>query len=224
MSMLFDELKLFADDQPHQAALNMGIDEALLRSAQCPIMRVYQWSAPAISFGYSMCFHEAVRHFGDRFDYVRRWTGGGMVAHGEDWTYSLIVPKTRLASHWSPSEWYGRVHGELAAALNNAGISAELAVESASGFGGACFERPVSCDVMRNGQKLAGAAMRYSSIGLLLQGSVQGVPVPGDFDVSFAQRLACRMESRAALPKCVATAAEQLSREKYGTEAWLRRR
>ena len=50
--MLFEEIIEIIDPEPHDAALNMAIDEALLQTASLPLLRVYRWSRPAVSVGY----------------------------------------------------------------------------------------------------------------------------------------------------------------------------
>jgi lipoate-protein ligase A len=89
---LFDHLCEVHDPEPHAAALNMAIDEALLRTAREPLLRIYRWARPAVSFGYFGKWADVHRAWPER-EAVRRWTGGGIVPHGDDLTYSLIVPR-----------------------------------------------------------------------------------------------------------------------------------
>ncbi len=90
--MLFEDMVEVIDEEPHGAALNMAIDEVLLRHAQMPLLRVYAWTQPALSFGYFGRVAEIVPDSSAR-ETVRRWTGGGIVRHGSDLTYSVIVPR-----------------------------------------------------------------------------------------------------------------------------------
>src|SRR6184192_4575412 len=90
MSM-FAALNVYHDAAAHSAAMNMAIDEALLEAAKVPSIRFYSWQSPALSFGYFGKFRDVVDYVSTR-DLVRRWTGGGMVFHGEDLTYSIVIP------------------------------------------------------------------------------------------------------------------------------------
>ena len=75
---IFPSLELFLDREPHSAAVNMAIDEALLTAAGTPVLRVYHWAKKAVSFGYFERFQPVRAAYPDR-EIVRRWTGGGVV-------------------------------------------------------------------------------------------------------------------------------------------------
>ena len=78
------------------AAENMATDFLLLQRAATdhPMLRHYEWRRPAFTFGYSQkrAFIQSQLPTDAPFDLCRRPTGGGLVDHREDWTYSLIVP------------------------------------------------------------------------------------------------------------------------------------
>ncbi len=214
------EISLFDDIVPHTAAMNMAIDEALLGIATGPVLRVYRWARPAVSFGYFERW-EPIRAAHPGRDAVRRWTGGGVVLHGEDFTYSLLIPAGSDTKAPGPSNSYGIIHGALRRALCDAGIPAEAATSPSAKISQACFENPVPHDVMVRGRKIAGAAQRRTRAGLIHQGSVQGVELAAGLEESFAARLGreVRRETYDILPS-----AEKLATAKYGTQAWMERR
>jgi lipoate-protein ligase A len=82
---IFAELEVCKDPAPRSAAINMAIDEALLETAKIPSIRFYRWNSPALSFGYFGKFADVADYAAER-DLVRRWTGGGIVFHGDDLT------------------------------------------------------------------------------------------------------------------------------------------
>src|SRR5437660_1002751 len=88
---LFARLGVYQDDSACSAAMNMAIDEALLEYATFPSIRFYRWHSPALSFGYFGRFSDVADHASAR-DVVRRWTRGGIVFHGDDLTYSIVIP------------------------------------------------------------------------------------------------------------------------------------
>src|SRR6266850_8317909 len=84
----------FLQSGPGQFAFNMALDEALLQAMPRlgkPVLRFYSWSEPAASFGYFQRYADAANAISLR-PLVRRPTGGGMVPHDGDWTYSLVFP------------------------------------------------------------------------------------------------------------------------------------
>ncbi len=88
---IFGSLDVYHDESPRSAAVNMAIDEALLETAEIATIRFYHWDHPALSFGYFGKFADVANYSAER-DLVRRWTGGGIVFHGDDLTYSIVVP------------------------------------------------------------------------------------------------------------------------------------
>ncbi len=108
---------------------------------------------------------------------VRRPTGGGLVPHDADWTYSLVFPP---GSEWyalKAVESYHRVHEWIQAAFRNLHVETELAPDCRKALPGQCFVGHEKFDVLWHGQKIAGAAQRRTRDGLLIQGSVQPPPI-----------------------------------------------
>ena len=218
IGVLFDHLLEVHDPEPHAAALNMAIDEALLLTARDPTLRLYHWVEPAVSFGYFGKWTEVQRAWPNR-DAVRRWTGGGIVPHGDDITYSLIVPSAHPFARLGPLESYRAIHEALAVALG----SASLATRAAPKISEACFENAVQHDVVVAGKKIAGAAQRRSKLGLLHQGSIQPVDDVARVARALRKSLAPRVAATPLTPQTMMTAA-RLVNERYGTRAWLQRR
>ena len=106
---LFADLTVCYDENPLSAAMNMAIDEALLEWATIPTIRFYRWNSPALSFGYFGTFSDVAIHAAER-DLVRRWTGGGIVLHGDDLTYSVMIPASDPAFSESSIWIYEKIH------------------------------------------------------------------------------------------------------------------
>ena len=116
----------YQDSAPRSAAINMAIDEALLETAKIPSIRFYRWQSPALSFGYFGRFADVADYATDR-DLVRRWTGGGIVFHGDDLTYSIIIPARDAMFAESSAFIYAAIHSALRDVLSIQGQRAELA-------------------------------------------------------------------------------------------------
>src|SRR5947208_1564278 len=162
---LFAALDIYYNDDEHSAAMNMAIDEALLDSVAVPSIRFYRWDSPALSFGYFGRFAD-VADYATARDIVRRWTGGGIVFHGDDLTYAIIVPGGDPLFAKSAGVIYEKIHRALCRALLEQGQDATVADvanarTSVSDRGYKhCFANPVRADVMLDGHKVAGAAQR----------------------------------------------------------------
>ena len=219
--MLFERLLVYEDRAPVSAAMNMGIDEALLEHCTCPALRFYGWRGPSLSFGYFGKFANIAPEMKDR-DLVRRWTGGGSVLHDRDLTYSLITPASDPASSEGPTAIYAALHGAIREALREDGRETELATTAGPKISDACFANPVRDDLIFRGRKIAGAAQRRTRGGFLHQGSIQLPDLSKAFRDRFASALSKKVEHEEIPPQVVERAAE-LAVEKYGTEAWLRR-
>ena len=218
---LFDELIVIDDPTPRPGPLNMAIDEVLLSGGRSAILRFYRWETPAISFGYFVTFAEARAAAGDRV-MVRRWTGGGIVPHGEDLTYSIMIGSNHDIFSLPSKIVYQRVHAALSGALREIGIATVLTEANAPKLSEACFANPVVSDVIENGRKIAGAAQRKTRSGLLHQGSIQCRNINGQFRCIFGKLLAKRLITN-RMEAWVLGAAEDLAVAKYATDAWLRR-
>jgi lipoate-protein ligase A len=227
-------LHVYHDDTAHSAAMNMAIDEALLGHAAVPSIRFYRWHSPAVSFGYFGKFAD-VASYADKRDLVRRWTGGGIVLHGDDLTYAIVIPSGETAFGESSMSIYEKVHHALCDALNASGKrtvvaggvdpgpigSATRAAVTAGGYN--CFANPVRADVMLNGRKIAGAAQRRTRCGLLQQGSIQGIDAVNGLADRFARGLSTNCTER-KIDDEILKRARELAYDKYGADFWLRKR
>jgi len=219
---MFGHLEVYHDTEPRSAALNMAVDEALLNATTSPAIRFYRWERPSISFGYFGLFAEVADQQPQR-DLIRRWTGGGIVPHGEDLTYSVFIPRGDLIFARSSREIYSQLHDAIRRTLKTHGVNALLANDGAPKISEQCFANPVHADLLSNGKKIAGAAHRRSRVGLLHQGSIQISGLPDSFCDELAAILCDRFVRKSLAPELIARANE-LVQVKYGTTDWLMRR
>jgi len=170
---------LLLQSGPCVPAFNMALDEALLeamlRLGQ-PVLRFYGWTEPAASFGYSQKYAEVERATLLR-PLVRRPTGGGIVPHDADWTYSLAFPTNHEWYSLAAIDSYRRIHEWIRAAFGKCNVPTELAESCRRAGLGQCFVGYEKFDLLWHGKKIAGAAQRRTRAGLLIQGSVQPPPL-----------------------------------------------
>ena len=169
---------LAIDSGPGDAAFNMAIDEALLEFApqfSQAVLRFYGWTETAASFGYFQKFAE-VESVTPLRPLVRRPTGGGLVPHDADWTYSVTIPPQHPWYELRAAESYRRMHEWILRAFASLDVATELAPGCRKEIPGQCFAGYEKSDLLSLGRKIAGAAQRRSKTGLLIQGSIQPAP------------------------------------------------
>ena len=217
--MKFEKLLLIKEREPRSAAENMAIDEVLLFAADYPVLRSYSWIRPAVSFGYFTPWKAVVSQYSEP-DLVRRWTGGGIVVHGEDFTYSLVFPAGRSLP--ATGELYRSVHLAIETLLRRNGCLVEMALCPDPVRSDACFEKAVEFDLKLRGEKVAGAAIRRARKSLLLQGSIQRLKVPECFGAMLAGALGEQVDVF-TLSDVMLEKAARIAKEKYAAAEWNRR-
>ena len=161
------------------APWNMAVDAALLAAMPAlnrPVLRFYSWTQPAATFGYFQKFADLERATLLR-PLIRRPTGGGLVPHDADWTYSAIFPPSDAWYALKAVESYRRMHAWIQSAFEKLSVPTELAADCVKALPGQCFAGHEKFDLLWHGKKIAGAAQRRTRNGLLIQGSVQPPPI-----------------------------------------------
>jgi len=212
----------------------MAVDDALLGAANGharPVLRFYGWDRPAVSIGYVQRLAAAPAA---GYTVVRRPTGGGVVWHDADLTYSVVVPALHFLARTERMSSYRMINQAVHAGLRQLGVPAELAdqripatVDRATML---CFRHATRYDIVVGSRKIAGSAQRRTRAGLLHQGSV----CLGDESPFSRQDLSralqdgfvsqgIRFEPFRVTAELMA-AAESLVRERYGKSDWNSRR
>ena len=230
---VFSRLHCWHDSTARSGAEHMAWDQVLYDQAVEPWLRIYRWPTPEVTFGYFMRWDDVGPCLGSR-PATRRWTGGGLVEHGDDWTFSLVVPRAHEPAEWSPRASYQQIHHTLLAALlavatPNSAALALVATSPDQGPGGLCFERPVTADLLVGDRKAAGGAQRRGRNGLLHQGSLQMQNLDSRWIKEFAHRLATDVIEAPPPDQDQPWAdwqfmSRQLVADRYGSHQWNRAR
>ena len=206
---------------PAGAACNMALDETLLRFAVArarPLLRVYSWNEPSVTFGY---FQKFPHHLAATHTVVRRPTGGGIVHHTADPTYTVVVPPGHALHAMSTQDAYNLLHRAVSAALAQKSQISNLKSPLRGGY--ECFQHPVTGDVVASdGAKLAGGAQRRGKNGMLHQGSIAAKVSIEQLTTGFHQILHAAFTPYELTAEETALA-EKLAREKYATNTWNKR-
>lgn len=157
----------------------MAMDEALAGGmTEGAWARIYVWEGTGATFGYGQRWREVREELPEelRERATRRLTGGGVVLHDADVTFSAGFS---VGGAWNPAEVYARLHGAILERLRRAGLSV-AACTGGDGLarhgGGAmvCFREPVAMDLLdAAGRKILGGAMRRRGGRVLYQGSLR---------------------------------------------------
>ena len=223
--VIFKKLLLWIDAVRRTGPEAMAVDQWLLETTKIPVLRVYDWEGEWASVGYFGGITGAAAAF-PGVNLVRRWTGGGIVDHRADWTYTLVAPHGEAVAGWRGAESYRRIHALLAETLAAENIDVQPSDGGEETGATLCFENPVSHDLIgADGRKIAGAGQRRSRLGLLHQGSVAvrcGEAKTRERAEDFASRLASEWEIFRVQPDL-----EEISRRataRYDLHEWTRRR
>ncbi|RLC52045.1 MAG: octanoyltransferase [Candidatus Cloacimonadota bacterium] len=164
-------------------AENMALDEAIMQGIITgksePTIRFYDWDPPTLSFGYHQSFENEIDtseadKFG--FGYIRRPTGGRLVLHKEEITYSVISPlRERLSGNIT--ETYSEISFALAKGLQILGIDVEfergnLASHHQREAANPCFSSTSRFELSYRKKKIVGSAQTRKDGVLLQHGSI----------------------------------------------------
>lgn len=164
---------------------NMAVDESILaaclRDEAPPTVRFYGWSPATVSIGYFQKLEKeidipACRERG--FGIVRRPTGGKMVLHDEELTYSVIARQGQDLLPGDILGTYMTISQALLSGLRKLGLDARMAPHKGRERSGpaihsaACFSAPSSYEVVVGDKKLIGSAQRRYRDGIIQHGSI----------------------------------------------------
>jgi len=154
----------FLQTNYNPAALNMGIDEAVLQHVAegkvPPTLRLYGWKPPAVSIGYFQGLTQEVdldKCKEQGIDVVRRITGGGAVFHDAEVTYSFIIPVQNELTPFEIMGSYQKICGGIIEGLKLLGLEAQFV--------------PLN-DIVVKGKKVSGNAQTRRQGCILQHGTV----------------------------------------------------
>ena len=171
---------LIVEKRPLPGPLNMAVDEFLFRSLgpePQTHVRFYQWERPTVSLGYSQVAEKVIDFDSCRrhgIDVVRRATGGKLVLHHREVTYSICSSDVDVFSS-SLTESYRLISCALISGLEEMGLSARLAGPAPSFYGKGnmpCFSYPARDEIEIDGKKIIGSAQKRVGPKFLQHGSI----------------------------------------------------
>jgi lipoate-protein ligase A len=173
------------DTGPLNGPTNMAVDEALLTcfdpEKSTPVLRLYGWNPPALSVGRFQNVSEILdleRCRSDNVPVVRRITGGGVIYHADELTYSIVCAPHHLPHAATVKDSFRVLTAFLLRFYRSLGLPAEYATDVATN--GAtlgertpfCFAGRESFDILVNSKKIGGNAQRRLQNAIFQHGSI----------------------------------------------------
>lgn len=165
---------------------NMNLDAELLASLNDNprhLIRFYEWKNPSLTYGH---FIRPEEHLdlseAERLgvEIARRPTGGGVICHFTDLTFSIFVPKDSPYYTTDTLTNYCFVNKKIKKALEELREDElqllEENVQESTSLGRFCMAKPTVLDVMCGALKVSGGAQRRTRNGFLHQGTISLTP------------------------------------------------
>jgi len=161
---------------------NMAQDAFLLQNLEQDadaVLHLYDWWGDSATYGHFIRPEEffdleVVKSRGLTLE--KRPTGGGIIFHSFDLTFSLAIPVCHPLYSHNTLESYANVNREVIEVvhqfLGDKPRPALLQLEQTSIHEQFCMAHPTKYDVILNGKKVGGAAQRRTRFGVLHQGSI----------------------------------------------------
>lgn len=164
----------------HTAPENLAIDEALFSTYSVenqPILRIYGWKN-ALSIGRfqkvaEVLEMEALDQGG--ISWSRRITGGGVMLHEYDLSYTLVFPKKGFLPEQSIKDSYRYLCGFLMPVYKQLGLKAEFSgqnPQASTGKHTVCHAAHEQYDITVNGEKIGGNAQKWVRDKVFHHGSI----------------------------------------------------
>ncbi len=174
------EWDLIVDNAPLDGSWNMAMDEYLFQTlTEKPqtILRFYAWKNPTVSLGYSQKAPDVVDvEFCKKngIDIVRRMTGGKLVLHHKEVTYSLASSDTEIFTA-TLADSYRLISEALMNGLEKMGLTPSLASPAPQEYVRGnlpCFSYPSRNEVEVSGKKIIGSAQKRVGSKFIQHGSI----------------------------------------------------
>lgn len=171
---------LLIEPAPLKGAFNMAVDEFLFMSAEGAkrtFLRFYQWERPTASLGATQNVEKVIdldfcRHHG--LDVVRRITGGKLVLHHREITYSICSSDEATFTPTLAGS-YKLISRALLRGLEKMGIRPSPAEQAPPFYAKSdlpCFSYPARDEIEVDGKKIVGSAQKRTGTRFLQHGSI----------------------------------------------------
>jgi len=180
--------------KPADAVYNMSLDRRIFEDYlrdRVPVLRIYSWQRPSFTYGISQLPQGHINLSAcaaDGIDLAKRMTGGGILFHDNEITYSFVCGKEDIGEPQNVFVSYRKICAFLIHFYGSLGLKAQFALETEdfvcrqepSEFCSASHEK---YDITINQKKIGGNAQKRARQAIFQHGSV-----PISMDWSIARR------------------------------------
>jgi lipoate-protein ligase A len=165
------------------AASNMALDEEIFKrylEDGVGVLRLYRWQAPSFTYGFSQEPNSQIDLAAcvtDGVQVAKRITGGGILFHDDEITYSFACSKSDVGEPQGVFVDYRNICGFLLRFYESLGLAPAFALE-AEGFKDRCAPHELCSaahekyDIVINGRKIGGNAQKRNRQVIFQHGSI----------------------------------------------------
>ena len=165
------------------AASNMALDEKIFKhylEDGVGVLRLYRWKGPSFTYGFSQEPKSQIDLAGcvtDAVEVVKRITGGGILFHDDEITYSFVCSKSDLGEPQGVFVDYRNICGFLLRFYESLGLVPDFAL-SQPGFKDRCAAHELCSaahekyDIVLGGKKIGGNAQKRNRQVIFQHGSI----------------------------------------------------
>ena len=198
---------------PGSAAYNMALDAEIFSrylEDRIPVLRLYSWEKPSLTYGISQQPENEIdiaRCAADGVQIAQRITGGGVLSHQDEITYSLACGKADIGEDEKVFVDYRAICAFLIYFYESLDLKPSFALE-AKDFKDKCVSHALCSasrekyDIVINGKKIGGNAQKRKRDAIFQHGSI-----PLSIDWDFLRRYVRN------LPKDISLEATALTQE-----------
>ena len=167
---------------PKNPYYNMALDESLFLNysiLQKPTLRIYSWRMPSFSVGFSQdadAVLDVDRCKREGIDFVRRISGGGILYHDSELTYSIVCAQSDLGEFLSVKESFKAICSFIIRFYQKLGLKPYFSCESGFPYSKEradfCLSSFQDYDITIAGKKIGGNAQKRSSNVIFQHGSI----------------------------------------------------
>lgn len=192
---------------PRSAAYNMALDSKIFSrylEDGIPVLRLYSWEAPSLTYGIHQQPENEIditRCSCDGVQLAQRITGGGILFHDDEITYSLACGKADIGEDEKVFVDYRKICAFLIYFYQSLGLKPSFALE-AKDFKNKCAPHELCCasrekyDIVISGKKIGGNAQKRKRDAIFQHGSIP-LSIDWDFLRRYVKNLPTNISSEA---------------------------